>query len=92
MRGKRSLAAHKDGWEFRNVIALETFLHMFEVIQAEAHYLSGLRYWQCVAKSGKGAAGRSRSALCKIGKRSQIAFRTAQPLTEIMGRFRIRFL
>src|SRR6185503_10580433 len=73
MRHHRSQHAEKNRRKFRDVVALRAFLHMVEVVEAEANDLSRIRDRQRVFQSIEGTARGCRRFLRKGADRREVA-------------------
>src|SRR5258708_13257708 len=83
VRDERAAAAHEDGWEFRNVVALGTFLDVFEVIEPEADHFARPRYWQAVSEPFERAASGRRRTFCRLLERREIAVIAPQTFAQV---------
>src|SRR5262249_3515376 len=78
VRHERGTAAHEDGREFRNVVALRAFLDVFEIVEAEADDLARRRHRQTVGQALERAACARGRALGRVLERRQVAVVAAQ--------------
>ncbi len=83
LRDERSLAPHEDGRKLRNVVALKAFLHMLQIVQAEADALRWPRHRQAELEPLERHAGARWRLLGEIGKRLEIAPRLRQHVGQI---------
>ena len=85
VRHQRGQAAHKNGRELWNVIALRAFLDVLEIIQPEADDLARPANGQPVGQARERPARGGRGPLGDIGKRLGIAVIALEPFAEIGG-------
>src|SRR5215813_7506589 len=85
VRHERGAAAHEDGREFRNVVALRAFLDVFEIVEAEADDLARRRHRQTVGQALERAACARGRALGRVFERRQVAVVAAQAFAQIAG-------
>src|SRR6266849_8038623 len=85
VRHQRGAAAHEDGREFRNVVALRAFLDVLEIVEAEADDLARRRHRQTVGQTLERAARTRGRALGRVLERRQVAVVAAQAFAEIAG-------
>jgi hypothetical protein len=83
VRHQRSIDAHEDGREFRDIVALRAFLDVLEIIEAEADDLAGARDRQAVFEPLERTARACRCALGSILQRGEVAVAAAEHLAEI---------
>src|SRR5262249_46280216 len=69
MRHERAAAAHEDGREFRNVVALGTFFDVLEIIEPEADHLPGWSHRQAIREPFEGPASGRRRTFRRIFER-----------------------
>src|SRR5215813_14098461 len=85
VRHQRAAAAHENGREFRNVVALRAFLDVLEIVEAEADDFARRRHWQTIGKALERAARACGRALGRVLERGQLAVVAAQAFAEIAG-------
>ena len=89
VRHQRSAAAHEDGRELRNIVALRALFDVFEIIQAEADDFSGPAHGQPVGQTGERLAGARWRALGEFAERLHIPVALGEPVAEIGRRVAI---
>ena len=65
--------AHEDGWEFRNVVAVRTFLDVLKIVETKADDLARVGDRQRVFQTLERLARRRRRALGDIRERLEVA-------------------
>ncbi len=83
MRNQRRRSAHEDGREFRQIVALRSFLDVFEIIQAEANDLSGPTDRQPIGQARQRFARARRRPLGKLHQRLHVAIILRKPFAKI---------
>jgi hypothetical protein len=68
---------------FRNVVAVRSFLDVLQIIEAKAHDFAGMRNRHCVFQAAQGPTRGGGSPLGEIGKRREIAIVLAQDGSEV---------
>jgi hypothetical protein len=90
VRSERACAAHEDGREFWNVVAVRPFLDVLQIVEAEAHDFAGMRNRHRIFQPAQGPARGGRSALGELGKRRKITIVVAKDRSEVARQLGLR--
>src|SRR5215467_7980475 len=85
VRHEGGTAAHEDGREFGNIVALRAFLDVFEIVEAEAEDFARRCHRQTVGQTLERAARTRGRTLGRVLERRQVAVVAAQTFAQIAG-------
>jgi hypothetical protein len=87
VRSERACAAHEDGREFWNVVAVRPFLDVLQIVEAEAHDFAGMRNRHRIFQPAQGPARGGGSAL---GERREITIVVTEDRSKVARQLGLR--